>query len=1245
MATQYPEGIDNATTLPKIIDLVTPVDAVSVNLLRDAIVAIETELGIEPSIGYATVRDRLDALTLLVEASGAGVQSIKQDGVSIVAPATSINFTGAVSVTDAGDCEATVEILTSGGTITGASNIGSGADIFSADVANVLQFRGLSGIEDISTIVNGDNVEISGAALLPLDGDRAMTGDLDLGSNNITNVDLINSVDITDHHVRHENGGVDEISVEGLSGELTDPQKVSVRIDSGPVVGSRKRLNFIPSSDISISATDDGSEIDISFDLETSTVSTLMYQEIFSALSGQTDFVLTQTPVGQQYVEMFINGVSQTVGSSYDYVLIGKTVVYIGSVVLEGGEEVVIKYFRKADVDGIVATQMYQESFVATSGQTDFVVSHLPISQEYVEMFIDGLSKTEAVDYTADGYVITYSNLPPLSGGEIIDIKYFTSLYADDIKHEIISLIETGQIDGYNLIVNYIPTNYPETENTFLGEHLSNIDFAIGNHGSNHENGGTDEISVNGLSGVLSDPQNIVAAYNGTSVGTRPILNFIPGANVGITVADNTTGSRADITIAASVTAAPSVAISAGTNSASSGTVSFINSNNVSFGMNTSGGITASVGIDGVAFSAGTNSQNTGTVIFSNSNGISFGMDTAGIVTASYVPLFVSAGTNIRSVGTVSFANSNGVSFGMDTDGIVTASISAAAGDTLAISAGTNSRNSGTVVFNSTANGVSVGMDTDGVITFSTSSNTPAPLWISAGTNSRSSGTIQIASNSQNVSAGMNTDGIVTLSVAPPDGGIYFSAGTNSRSVGTVTFSNSNGISFGMDTGGVVTASTTQASQVPIWISAGANSTSNGTVSFINSNGVSFGMNTSGGITASISAAAGNSLAISAGTNSKNSGTIIFSNSNGISFGMDTDGVVTASTTQASQVPIWISAGTNSRSNGTVVFQDSNGISFGMNTNGVITGSVQNNSGVASIFYDTNGYITTTQGVYTYSYTNFTNTGGFNTTSTFSIQTLSANGIYPISKLGIDFINHSLNLSFSFVRTYAPVSSIPLTHLYTILFYSIIGLYEYENSSYNFLTSTFVPGNCDVTFIGSSRASNMVKGTISYNYNFINSTFSNSVTVDPGVGVSLFATSINVGHFASNATVLNTVLFDYTLQPNKIYAQCIFPFNTIVINSVTGVNTCLRSFGINYNYNLISNTTINQNYYLIISNNISDTTYIKGTGLSYYGAYAQSLLGTSTMSNSTQFTLPSLPNTFSINTNATLDSFSNLLLL
>lgn len=899
MATQYPEGIDNATTLPKIIDLVTPVDAVSVNLLRDAIVAIETELGIEPSIGYATVRDRLDALTLLVEASGAGVQSIKQDGVSIVAPATSINFTGAVSVTDAGDCEATVEILSSGGTITGASNIGSGADIFSADVANVLQFRGISGIEDISAIVNGDNVEVSGAALLPLDGDRAMTGDLDLGSNNITNVDLINSVDITDHHVRHENGGVDEISVEGLSGELTDPQKVSVRIDSGPVVGSRKRLNFIPSSDISISATDDGSEIDISFDLETSTVSTLMYQEIFSALSGQTDFVLTQTPVGQQYVEMFINGVSQTVGSSYDYVLIGKTVVYIGSVVLEGGEEVVIKYFRKADVDGIVATQMYQESFVATSGQTDFVVSHLPISQEYVEMFIDGLSKTEAVDYTADGYVITYSNLPPLSGGEIIDIKYFTSLYADDIKHEIISLIETGQIDGYNLIVNYIPTNYPETENTFLGEHLSNIDFAIGNHGSNHENGGTDEISVNGLSGVLSDPQNIVAAYNGTSVGTRPILNFIPGANVGITVADNTTGSRADITIAASVTAAPSVAISAGTNSASSGTVSFINSNNVSFGMNTSGGITASVGIDGVVFSAGTNSQNTGTVIFSNSNGISFGMDTAGIVTASYVPLFVSAGTNIRSVGTVSFANSNGVSFGMDTDGIVTASISAAAGDTLAISAGTNSRNSGTVVFNSTANGVSVGMDTDGVITFSTSSNTPAPLWISAGTNSRSSGTIQIASNSQNVSAGMNTDGIVTLSVAPPDGGIYFSAGTNSRSVGTVTFSNSNGISFGMDTGGVVTASTTQASQVPIWISAGANSTSNGTVSFINSNGVSFGMNTSGGITASISAAAGNSLAISAGTNSKNSGTVVFSNSNGVSFGMNTAGAVTASFSNA----------------------------------------------------------------------------------------------------------------------------------------------------------------------------------------------------------------------------------------------------------------------------------------------------------------------------------------------------------
>lgn len=58
----YPEGIDGSSQLPVAVDNLTPVKAEVVNRHRDAILAIESELGIDPSGTYTTVRARLDAL-------------------------------------------------------------------------------------------------------------------------------------------------------------------------------------------------------------------------------------------------------------------------------------------------------------------------------------------------------------------------------------------------------------------------------------------------------------------------------------------------------------------------------------------------------------------------------------------------------------------------------------------------------------------------------------------------------------------------------------------------------------------------------------------------------------------------------------------------------------------------------------------------------------------------------------------------------------------------------------------------------------------------------------------------------------------------------------------------------------------------------------------------------------------------------------------------------------------------------
>lgn len=62
MPTKYPSQIDNNQTLPEAIDNRTPIKASTINNLRDAIIKIESELGITPRSTYGTVSARLDYL-------------------------------------------------------------------------------------------------------------------------------------------------------------------------------------------------------------------------------------------------------------------------------------------------------------------------------------------------------------------------------------------------------------------------------------------------------------------------------------------------------------------------------------------------------------------------------------------------------------------------------------------------------------------------------------------------------------------------------------------------------------------------------------------------------------------------------------------------------------------------------------------------------------------------------------------------------------------------------------------------------------------------------------------------------------------------------------------------------------------------------------------------------------------------------------------------------------------------------
>lgn len=58
----YPARIDNSTSLPSVVDNFTPISSSVYNRLRDAILAVEQELGVKPSGLYSTVKARLDTL-------------------------------------------------------------------------------------------------------------------------------------------------------------------------------------------------------------------------------------------------------------------------------------------------------------------------------------------------------------------------------------------------------------------------------------------------------------------------------------------------------------------------------------------------------------------------------------------------------------------------------------------------------------------------------------------------------------------------------------------------------------------------------------------------------------------------------------------------------------------------------------------------------------------------------------------------------------------------------------------------------------------------------------------------------------------------------------------------------------------------------------------------------------------------------------------------------------------------------
>lgn len=521
--------------------------------------------------------------------------------------------------------------------------------------------------------------------------------------------------------------------------------------------------------------------------------------------------------------------------------------------------------------------------------------------------------------------------------------------------------------------------------------------------GADHVHPGVGAISIAGnTAGTVTGGPGTVVIAGGPNV-TLSGATAPGGMTVSISAASGGGGG-----------ASGGVALGAGSQTASSGTVAFSNGNGVTFGMSGSSQVTASVGAGATAtgnfgaLAAGTQVAVSGTVSLANANGISFGMANSNEITASYtvpnVPAqttqpgiaAVSAGTQTATTGTLRISNSNNVSFGLGSGAstnVLTASIPAGAtatGNFGALSAGTQSAGTGTVQF-ANSNGISFGMSGSNQITASytvpsvpAQSTQPGVTAISAGTQTATTGAVTF-SNSNNVSFGLGSGtatNILTASI--PSGATAtgnfggISAGTQSASSGFVQLANANGISFGMNGSSQVTASYTvpnvpaQTTQPGVAaISAGTQTATTGTVVFSNSHNVSFGLGSgasSNQLTASASYSQSTApAAVAAGTQTATNGTVVLGNSNGISFGMSAN-TITASYTvpsvpaQTTQPGIAaVSAGTQTATTGTLVFSNSNNVSFGLGSGtatNILTAQVSYTSPIAGSAVQAVGSVT-----------------------------------------------------------------------------------------------------------------------------------------------------------------------------------------------------------------------------------------------------------------------------------------------
>lgn len=405
------------------------------------------------------------------------------------------------------------------------------------------------------------------------------------------------------------------------------------------------------------------------------------------------------------------------------------------------------------------------------------------------------------------------------------------------------------------------------------------------------------------------------------------------------------------------------IGISGSNGSFSAQTVTFGNSNGVSF-YTTNGSLVASVvggGGGGAVLAAGSQTGNTsGTVVFSNSNGITFGMSNSSVITASHNGITTgrastdglglnTAGTNITWT-----ANSNGVS--------INAGGYAGTGFTSTTTAGVDIKGTNNTAglsiavpaFLTTAQApgayLTTAAQSNQVVNSLNGSTGQVSLTVASSLSFSSNGSTISFGLASNITTALQSAGAYLTTAALSNHSHGFSADGGSSTFQTLSFSNRGGVSFTNSNGQV-------AASVKTDYALSDHSHGNPTLNLTNLSGTT--ASNSNGFTLSLSAAAGGGGAdggnvLIAGTRTAGSNSsVLFSNANGITFGLDTPNgsIMTASYTVPTVTnSSWtVSDNATSATVGRLAFTQANGITMSLSTS---------NNGNHTVFASHNGITT-----------------------------------------------------------------------------------------------------------------------------------------------------------------------------------------------------------------------------------------------------------------------------------------------